>query len=439
MFSSQRRTRAGINIWPGFVDVLATVLLTFVFVILLFVIGQFYLSGQLSDRDAALARLETRIQQLADELSLERGTRARLEERISDLYEELHATLSQRDELRRELTLSEEQAASLRAELANLEQQLEVSEETLSLKLRELASLQADIAALREVRDELEAEVAGLATALQGAQRELGQIRDRNKALRAELADAEERTMLAQETIEDQDIRIESLIAQVEERDRALHEQTQLTTDATARLEAMQRQMEALREQIAALSEALDVSQQTVSAQRAEIENLGERLNVALAKKVRELASYRSEFFGRLRQVLGDMEQIRIVGDRFMFQSELFFDTASAEIGPEGRRKLDQLADVLMEVAQRIPDDVPWVLMVEGHTDTRPISTEQFPSNWELSTARATNIVHYLIDQGVPAERLAAAGFGEYQPLVAGNTPEAYARNRRIELRLTSR
>lgn len=439
MASTQRRARAGINIWPGFVDVLATVLLTFVFVILLFVIAQSYLSGLLSDRDAALARLETRIQQLANELSLERGTRAKLEERVSDLYENLHATLTERDELSQALTLSQQQAESLRSEIANLEQELEVSEETLSLKLRELASLQADIAALREVRDELEAEVGRLSGALQGAQQQLGQIRDRSKALRAELAEAEERTQLAQETIEDQDIRIESLIAQIEERDRALDREQQLTADATARLESLRRQMDALREQLAALSQALNVSQETVSAQRAEIESLGERLNVALAKKVRELAGYRSEFFGRLRQVLGDMEAIRIVGDRFMFQSELFFDTASAEIGPEGRRKLDQLADVLMEVADRIPDDIPWVLMVEGHTDTRPISTEQFPSNWELSTARATNIVHYLIEQGVPADRLAAAGFGEYQPLVEGSGPEAWARNRRIELRLTSR
>ncbi len=439
MFSTQRRTRAGVNIWPGFVDVLATVLLTFVFIILLFVIAQFYLSGLLSGRAAALAQLETRIQRIADELSMERGTRSRLEERISDLFVEPHVTLSERDDLTQRLTLSEEEAQSLRSDLANLDEELQISEETLALKLRELASLQSDILALREVRDELEAEVGDLAGRLQRRETELGQVRDRSQALRAELGESQERTLLAQEEIDEQDIRIEGLVAQIEERDTALREEQQLSANAAARVGALSRQIEALRAQISSLSGALDVSLDTVDAQRGEIESLGERLNSALAEKVRELASYRSEFFGRLRQVLGDLEQIRIVGDRFMFQSELFFDSAAAAVGAAGREKLDPLAQVLLEVAERIPDDVPWVLMVEGHTDSRPISTAQFPSNWELSTARATNIVHYLIDEGVPADRLAAAGFGEYQPLDPGNSPEAYARNRRIELRLTSR
>ncbi len=439
MFSTQRRVRGGFNIWPGFVDVLATVLLTFVFILLLFVIAQFYLTGLLSDRDAALARLEGRIQSLAEELSLERGTRGRLEERVSDLYEELHATFAARDELEEQLTVSEDEAEELRVELADLEEEVEVGEETLKVKLRELASLQADIDSLRAVREDLETEVGTLAGRLEETEADLGTVRDRSKALRAELADAEERTNLAQESIEERDIRIETLVAQIAERDRALVEEERLSAEAEDRIARLRQEMRALEQQIASLADALDISEATVATQDVEIEGMAERLNLALAEKVRELSGYRSEFFGRLREVLGDIDEIRVVGDRFMFQSELFFDSASAEIGEDGREKLSRVADILLDSSERIPAGVPWVLQVEGHTDTRPIDTERYPSNWELSTARATNIVHYLIDEGIPPDRLAAAGYGEYQPIDTDPTAGAYERNRRIELGLTSR
>ncbi|MDX1653569.1 MAG: OmpA family protein, partial [Candidatus Competibacteraceae bacterium] len=162
------------------------------------------------------------------------------------------------------------------------------------------------------------------------------------------------------------------------------------------------------------------------------------RLDRELARKVEELSRYRSEFFGRLREVLGDLEDIEIVGDRFLFQSELLFPTASAQIGPAGKQQLQEVAETLKNIADQIPPGIDWVLQVNGHTDRRPISTERFPSNWELSAARAISIVRFLIDQGIPAERLAATGFAHYQPLDAAETEEAYSRNRRIELKLTS-
>ena len=201
----------------------------------------------------------------------------------------------------------------------------------------------------------------------------------------------------------------------------------------------LNRQIAALREQLAALSAALDVSEQKAKDQDVQIADLGKRLNVALANRVQELAQYRSEFFGRLREILGDRPDIRIVGDRFVFQSEVLFAPGSADLGPEARRELDLLAGALRQISAKIPPEIAWVLRVDGHTDRRPISTSQFPSNWELSTARATEVVKYLIEQKIPPDRLAAAGFGEYQPIEAANTDDAYRKNRRIEFKLTER
>ncbi len=439
MLGSSRRNRSSVNIWPGFVDALATILLAFVFVLLLFVVAQLYLSTQLSDRNQALESLRAELSDMADALSMERSQRARLEEQVSDLYAELHSTLSQRDEAREALALTREELDAARERIA-------VGESDLEASLLEIAMLQQEISALRAVRDDLESRVGELVTRLEQTETdladtrtELGALRDRNRELQAALADAEERTLLAQEEIEAREMRIRDLVAEIEDRQRALEQEAQLSADAEARVEALRRQIRALRDQISALAEALRVEEDTVAEQRTRIDTLVERLNVALAEEVQELSSYRSEFFGRLREVLGDIEEIEIVGDRFRFQSELFFETASAEIGPGGEERLEQVASILQRVADRIPAEIDWVLQVEGHTDRRPISTPEFPSNWQLSTARAQSILDFLIDQGVPPERLAAVGYGEYQPIAEGDSPEALARNRRIELRLSNR
>ena len=171
-----------------------------------------------------------------------------------------------------------------------------------------------------------------------------------------------------------------------------------------------------------------------------QIADLGRRLNVALAQRVQELSRYRSDFFGRLRQILGDRPDIRIVGDRFVFQSEVLFATGSADINDQGKVELNKVASAIIDLAKEIPDDIPWVLQINGHTDKQPISGGgRFKSNWELSAARAISVVEYFISQGIPPDRLVAAGYGEYQPLVDGDTPDVYAQNRRIELKLTER
>lgn len=403
MFSSyaRRRSSSELNIWPGFVDALGTLLLVFIFMITLFTVAQYFLSDALSGSQAALKRLEAELSELADTLAMERRRSEELETTLTSLSNELQVTVAERNAARADTKQAQEE---------------------LNRKLAELASLRQDIETLRQVRTDLENQVGMLVAELQKRDKSLAVERDRSKALSTELA---ETTHLTQLEIEEKETRIAALSGEL--------------GSANEDIARLNRQVAALREQLSRISALLELSEDKVAAQSAQIEDLGQKLNLALADKVQELSRYRSEFFGRLRELLGEREDIRIVGDRFVFQSELFFETASAELGPAGKDKLAQVAQTLRTISGDIPDDIDWVLQVEGHTDRRPINTPQFPSNWELSTARAISIVNFLIDQGIPPKRLSAAGFAEHAPVDPRNTPEAYAKNRRIELKLTSR
>ncbi|MBI3770375.1 MAG: peptidoglycan -binding protein [Deltaproteobacteria bacterium] len=219
----------------------------------------------------------------------------------------------------------------------------------------------------------------------------------------------------------------------------SLQSATETREVAEKRAAGLQEDIDRLNTQLAQIAAALEASEAKARADQVAIADLGQRLQVALAEKVAEMARYRSEFFGRLREVLGDRPDIRVVGDRFVFQSEVLFPSGSADLSPEGRKTLTAFARTLIEIANKITPDVSWVLRVDGHTDRVPISSARFPSNWELSTGRALSVVKFLTSQGVPPQRLAATGFGEFQPLDDGTGPAANARNRRIEMRLTDR
>ncbi len=219
----------------------------------------------------------------------------------------------------------------------------------------------------------------------------------------------------------------------------ALDTQKQITSRALAQVEALNQQIAALRKQLAAIQEALDISKSSEKESQEKISDLGQRLNIALAQKVQELARYRSDFFGRLRQILGARPDIAVVGDRFVFQSSVLFDEGKADLSEAGKKSLDRLAEAVLDLEREIPPDIPWVLRIDGHTDTQPITGGPFKSNWELSAARAISVVRYLTAKGVDPHFLAAAGFGEFQPLDPAKTPEAFKRNRRIELKLTER
>jgi chemotaxis protein MotB len=411
------------------------------------------LSGQV---DVLLARAESaegKLESAEDTVTADRGS--------------IRAQLSQIESLRRDIEALRRVRVNLELQVAGLINSLDESEQTLAAAQDETQGLQsaldtaeADSAAVQARLDAASTESAQALAALaelettarslreQSAEFEagltasrsaLGALRDRTKELEARLATEAERTLLAQKDIEDRDIRLAELQALYLTRDSDLETQRTLATRASDHVQALNRQVEALRQQLRALQQALNIAEERDEEQQIVISSLGERLNRALAARVEELSRYRSEFFGRLREVLGDRQDIQIVGDRFVFQSEVLFTSGSAELEEGGKLRLAELAQTLLEISPKIPAEIPWILRVDGHTDAVPIHTAQFPSNWELSSARAISVIQFLMEEGIPAGRLAAAGFGQFQPLDGGFDEIANRRNRRIELKLTER
>lgn len=439
-------TRRAINIWPGFVDALATLLLVVIFVLMVFMIAQFFLSVALSGKNDALVRLNTEVQELAELLALERSANIELNANIGELSSQLQESVTAQDNLASQLraliierddlavALSRAEAEALQAQRESSEAQSALAEirgaesEALSELEAERQKLEQALARMRIDEEKLrqaQAFVASKETELEAAYKTIEADKETIEAQLAELA--------ILQSLRDE-MRKEVLAGEA-----ALVEQESLTDEATAQVALLNRQIAALRQQLASLSEALDVMEAENEEKEVQIADLGRRLNAALATKVQELARFRSDFFGRLRELLGDRQDIRVVGDRFVFQSEVLFASGSAELEPEGRKQLSQLASALAEIATTIPEDIDWVLRVDGHTDRRPISTPEFPSNWELSTARAISVVKFLIIRGIGPNRLAATGFGQFQPLDTGSDEIAFRRNRRIELKLTQR
>ena len=291
--------------------------------------------------------------------------------------------------------------ARLNAQISRLSQLLSLEQTGKTSLEDEVAQLRASLSAAEGERDRLRGTVEGAQSAAQNA--------DAGKAAVGKLTSQ-------------------------------LDMEKEATARAVAQIAILNQQIGALRRQMAALEQALGASEQKEKDSQLHIADLGQRLNVALAQRVQELSRYRSDFFGKLREILGNRPDIRVVGDRFVFQSEVFFDSGAAVLRPEGRAELDKLAAALAELEKQIPSDINWVLRVDGHTDTRQLSaTSPFKSNWELSAARAISVVQYLISKGISPQRLVAAGFGEFQPIDPGTTDEAFSRNRRIELKLTEK
>ncbi len=446
MATRSRRVQRTSEIWPGCVDALSTLLMVIIFLLVAYMLAQYFLTVALSGRDEALERLNLQVSELAELLSLERKTTAELRLGLEQLTTERDALDLRLEEATARVASVEAGAEALRAALAEAEQTIAADRETLELTLAELARLRQDIAALRALRADLEGQVRLLATALdENNQRlaeleaETGALRDRTKELEARLSGEAERTALVQKEVEDREIRLNELRLALKQSDEDLAKEHKLTAAARARIDLLNQQILALRRQLERIGKALEVAEKQAAEQKVVIADLGRRLNVALASKVEELQRYRSEFFGRLREVLGNRPGIRIEGDRFVFQSEVLFASGSAKLEQRGKVQMAHLAATLLDIARLITGDLKWILRVDGHTDTVPIRTPQFASNWELSTARAISVVRFLIQSGVPPERLAATGFGEFQPSDRRGDEIAFRRNRRIELKLTTR
>jgi len=415
--------RSSIDIWPGFVDALAQLLMVIIFILLVFTAGQFYLSEALSGRDQALQRLQQQVNELGDLLAMERRATADLRVNASDLSAQLASSQAERDRLT--------------GQLRDADATVSADKDKIELQLREIESLRRDLDALKSVRADLEAKIAALAQ--QQAPKELGALRDRTKELETRLAAEQERTALAQKEIDARDVRLREVGSRADRADQGLAAEKEVSRNALARVDQLNAQLVALRDQLSRIASALEVSEAKVKEQQGQIVELGKRLNLALVNKVEELARYRSEFFGRLREILGDRPDIRIVGDRFVFQSEVLFAPGSAELSEDAKKELAPVIAALKDISGKIPPDINWMLRVDGHTDRRPISNPQFASNWELSAARAISVVRFAVEEGIPASRIAAAGFADKQPIDPRSAEDAYRRNRRIELKLTER
>ena len=374
--SSRRRGGSADYTWPGYVDALTTLLMVLIFLLSLFSVAQFTLSDALSNRESAIDSLKKQVGDLASLLSLEKTASQNLQKDLEQLTLQLRQSQAERDQLTERLT-------SMLAERERLSAALKESAKETETKT---ADLQKEIERQR-------LELTRLAASLAAANNEKGKL----------FGD--------------------------------LTEEQKLSAEQKAAVVRLTAELNALKDELGRLNAALEAADVKAKNQQAQIFDLGQRLNRALASKVEELARYRSEFFGKLREALRGQRDVQIVGDRFVFQSEVLFPSGSAQLQPAGEKQLASVAQRLMEIAARIPKEINWVLQVDGHTDDKPISNALYPSNWELSAARAIAVVKFLHTQGIPNDRLVAAGYGEYQPLSSIDT----ARNRRIELKLTSR
>jgi chemotaxis protein MotB len=295
--------------------------------------------------------------------------------------------------------------------------------------------LQQEVAGKDTALSRLTAQIAQLTELLSMEKSGKTNLEDQLAQLRASLANAEgdrDRYKGAAEGAGSAQGKVSELTAQIEG-------EKKISTRALAQVEVLNQQIAALRRQLAAIEQALDATEKKDKESQARIADLGQRLNLALAQRVQELTKYRSDFFGKLREILGNRPDVRVVGDRFVLQSEVFFDTGKADLLPEGRAELDKVSGALVELEKKIPTDIAWVLRVDGHTDVRPMAGPTFRSNWDLSAGRAIAVVQYLISKGVSPQHLVAAGFGEFQPIDAAKTEDGYKRNRRIEFKLTER
>jgi len=474
MVARSHRSERSSNIWPGFVDAISTLLIIIIFLLMVFTIAQFFLSEILTGRNDALDRLNRQIAELSEVLALEQKSNEDLKIEITQLTNKLNNSITAGEYLAQNLAIMTENRNRLVETLAAKEKELQdslsgnisltqalavmtqkndrlaetldkkekeqsVDREKIRVQLATLQSLKNDIESLRKARKALEEKIVALIANLEENKSRLTAVRDRSKVLEAALSSEKERTALVQRELNEKKIGLKTLTANLLTSSQALAAQRSLSEKATARINLLNRQIVELRRQLAKISLALEASEEKAKSQNFQIVNLGKRLNEALAQKVQELAKFRSEFFGKLRQALGNTQGVRVEGDRFVFQSEVLFPSSSTVLFGNGERQIIELAKTLKDIASRVPKEVDWILRVDGHTDDRPIKTAYYPSNWELSAARAIAVVKKLVAQGIPPHRLAATGFGEFRPIDNRQSKIAFSRNRRIEFKLTGR
>ncbi|MCV2878049.1 peptidoglycan -binding protein [Sedimentimonas flavescens] len=449
-------------IWPGFVDAMTALLLVLMFVLTIFMVVQSVLRDTLNTKESELSALSVQVAGLARALALEEERTAQLTGDLdtarekADAQTALIATLSARIETREaELAEAGQKITAFEAQVASLLSQRDAARADADARAEEL---RLDRATIEELRGKLKAsgdELAAMTLSLEAAR----QNAEETLTLLA-AAEAAKKDLQTQLETRLSDAEKEAALRAVAE--QALASEKEISGEAARKVALLNEQIAALRAQLSELQGILDAAQERDAEAQVQVETLGQQLNAALAQVAAEqkrraqleeearkkaeaeaadLAKYRSEFFGRMSELLAGREGVRVVGDRFVFSSEVLFQPGAADLAPEGKAQIARVAETFTELADKIPPQIDWILRVDGHTDNVPLlGTGAFGDNWELSQARALSVVRYMIDDlGFPPYRLAATGFGEFRPVAEGDSPEARAANRRIELKLTER
>jgi chemotaxis protein MotB len=470
----RRRQHNGLDAWPGYVDALSTLLMVTIFVLLVFVLAQGLLSVSLTGKDKALQRLNQEISQLTDMLSLERGRAADLQGNVASLAHDLGEVTTARDALAHQLSTAEavvaqdtSQVSALTAERNRLTAQLADSVVQAQSASARLNDIQGQLGQQTQAAAAANTELVSVQTALTATQQKLSATDTslsqanaaiatataatraadaRAAALQGQLTAAETQATTAEASLATSRTALQQEQAQLAQQQQlvtaggtALSQQKQATDEANAEITLLNQQMAALRQQLTAIASALQLQESQGRDKDVEIADLGRKLNVALAAKVQELQRYRSDFFGKLREILKNQPNIKVVGDRFVYESDVLFPVDGATMTAAGQGQIGDIATAVKGIMKEIPPDLSWMLRVDGHADSQPVTSGPYKNNWELSAARAIAVVQLLIQDGVPSNHLAATAFADTQPIDPAHTAEAYAKNRRIEFRLTDR
>jgi len=487
---NRRANNNSANYWPGFVDAMATILLVIIFLLTVFILSQFFLSTEISSKDEALIDLQSQIQELSLLLSLEQNENENLATKLEILESDLDQLFSQNEQLSSSLALSNDEIVILQDEITNLnldyQNQIIILQDNIDKQIAlydlereqsaernqqiiKLISENKQISTLLKMK---ELEINNKNIKIQNIEDNILNLSTLNTNLEETLVEREQTIIDLRNNLNKNNILLtdyESSIASMNvastDFENEIKEKNQIIFDlrkkensnlnkisrlqsglistgkkskeASLEIELLNIQISELKKQISAIQALLDASEQKDIEQQARIADLGKRLNLALAQRVKELSEYRSEFFGKLREIIGTRDDIKIIGDRFVFQSEVLFGSGEATIGIDGQRQLAKLSVAIQNLIEDIPDEINWILRIDGHTDIIPIRNSRYESNWDLSAARAISVVDFLMKTGIPPNRLAATGRGEYMPLDPNENEDAYRKNRRIEIKLT--
>jgi len=487
---NRRANNNSANYWPGFVDAMATILLVIIFLLTVFILSQFFLSTEISSKDEALIDLQSQLQELSLLLSLEQNENENLTAKIELLESDLDELFSQNEQLSSSLALSNDEIVILQDEINNLnldyQSQIIILQDNIDRQIAlfdlerdqsaernqqiiKLISENKQISSLLKMREleinnknlkiqNIEDNILNLSTLNKNLEESVGEkekiiidLREnlnKNDTLLTDYESSISSMNIASTDLENEINEKDQIIIDLRRKDNAnLNKINRLQSglistgkkskEASLEIELLNIQISELKKQISAIQALLDASEQKDIEQQARIADLGKRLNLALAQRVKELSEYRSEFFGKLREIIGTRDDIKIIGDRFVFQSEVLFGSGEATIGIDGQRQLAKLSVAIQDLIEEIPEEINWILRIDGHTDIIPIRNSKYQSNWDLSAARAISVVDFLMKTGIPPNRLAATGRGEYMPLDPNENEDAYRKNRRIEIKLT--